>query len=302
MIPKSVSIGTSQRGYYPSGVPVTLPNKPDKEREFCICVQAAYGEMDPYQMIEWLELQKILGVSLVGISVYAFSNLTLKVLQHYADEGFVDLRQTNHIYPDDEEQQLYWLQLSPIINDCMYRHMYEFRWMVVVDFDEVIMPQKHPNLKALVSNLEHSLRVKNSPKVNFAFRNNYFFLDLPPDETISPYLTVLRFRNKVPVSPVWYSVKSIIHPQACTHTHNRACWGLTANFSRPGNNEYSLWNTESVAPELGLNQHYKKCHFTPDECKTILQNVTRDNTMWRVKRLLTKRVGERVRLIMNHDI
>ena len=50
--------------------------------------------------------------------------------------GFVELRRSDYI-ADGPSQFL--LQSATAINDCMYRNMYRFRHIVVVDYDEVCM-------------------------------------------------------------------------------------------------------------------------------------------------------------------
>jgi len=66
----------------------------------------------------------------------------LQVLRYYSTHGrgvskrrgFVDLRRSDYI-ADGPSQFL--LHGTPVINDCMYRNMYRFRHIIVVDFDEV---------------------------------------------------------------------------------------------------------------------------------------------------------------------
>jgi len=50
-----------------------------------VCVHVAYGHIDPAKLIAWLEFQRILGVSLVGIYLMSnFSKETEKVLRYAA--------------------------------------------------------------------------------------------------------------------------------------------------------------------------------------------------------------------------
>jgi len=67
------------------------------------------------------------------------------VLRYYSthgglseDRGFVELRRSDYI-ADGPEQFL--LHGSPVINDCMYRNMYRFKHIIVVDYDEVMAVQ-----------------------------------------------------------------------------------------------------------------------------------------------------------------
>ena len=297
MIPNTVAISTTQDENSSTCVPVTVPKKPEIQRDFCICPQAAYGlRLDPNRLIEWLEVQKLLGVNLVGIYILSASDSVVDVFKHYVAEGFVEVREMSYIYSSvNDPEKEFWLHLTPAINDCIYRHMYEFRRIVVIDFDEIIMPRNQQNLSDLVTYLDRMETDNRRKNVNYAFRNNYFFLELPPDETISPYLTLLRYRRKVQVSPEGYSVKSIINPQACTHMHNHYCWGLTASYSKYG-------NTASVDPEIALNQHYKNCHFSRETCDAMLRNSTQDDVMLRLQDILTRNVQDKIRVITGNEV
>lgn len=279
-------------------VPVTVPKKPEKKRDFAICMQVSFGHIDPVRIIEWIELQKILGVSLIGIYDLKLSEASLNVLRHYSDEGLVDLRKTEPIYDDLDH---YLLQGSPVINDCIYRHMYEFDRIIVIDFDEIILPRKHDTLADLVAYLDEAY----PQGVNYAFRNNYFFLDMEPDVEIPPSLTLLRFRRKVTVSPNRSQMKSIINPMACTNMHNHDCWGLTPDYAL---HTFHFWSperygrTQPVDPDVALNQHYKKCHLSKEECRQMMKDATLDDTILQFRNLLTKRVGEKVKTLIGPSI
>jgi len=294
--PDTVSISSNLTSVVWLCVPVTLPYKPITPRGFGVCVQAVYKTLDPYRLIEWLEVQKLFGVNFVGIYVLSASEPTLKILNYYSNTGFVELHKINYIYAAGKDVgKEYWLHLTPAINDCIYRHMYELKRILVIDFDEFIVPRMHRNLSGLVSFLDEMFASRNSPRVNYIFRNNYFFLDLPPDDDIPPHLTVLRFRKKVKISPDGYSVKSMINPRACIHMHNHYCWGVTANYSRDD-------STESVDPAIALIHHYKKCHFPVKECRYMKRNSKYDDAMLFLKEPLTENVRKMVKITLNEEI
>ena len=78
---------------------VDLPEKPAEKKDFAVCVSMAqYGRVNPYRVIEWMELQRLFGVTKVGVYNDKVDNATIDVLRHYHDEGFVDLR-TMHNAP-----------------------------------------------------------------------------------------------------------------------------------------------------------------------------------------------------------
>jgi len=75
--PISLSIITSvgQRNRtHSTAVPVQVPSKSATKKPLAACVQVAYNHVDPVRLVEWLELQRILGVNLVG--VYLMTNFS----------------------------------------------------------------------------------------------------------------------------------------------------------------------------------------------------------------------------------
>ena len=54
-----------------------------------------------------------------------------RVFMMYAQEGFVDFRQAPNAMPDEGELTIL-LNMSPTINDCMYRNMYRYKKVVIV--------------------------------------------------------------------------------------------------------------------------------------------------------------------------
>jgi hypothetical protein len=161
------------------------------------------------------------------VTIYnnTLSERASRVFQYYSKGGFVDFRQSHHFLPVTSER-IFHLHASPVLNDCLYRNMHRFEKLVVVDLDEVIMPQHVYSLAEMLQQVEEQEGVKQPhPARGYSFRNNYMFLDLPPDE--SEVLAMLKYRLEVQPSPKGYSTKSIIDPQACTHMHNHYCWAHT---------------------------------------------------------------------------
>ena len=89
-------------------MPVERPMKLPVVRDFVICMQFAFGRIDVHRLIEWMELQRLLGVSMVVVhelfgSMHSLANKSLAVLRHYTAEGFLELRKTGFI-PDGPNQ------------------------------------------------------------------------------------------------------------------------------------------------------------------------------------------------------
>ena len=167
--------------------------------------------------------------------------------------------------------------------------MYRFRRIVVIDFDEFILPLVHTTLTELVANLNQNYSTLADPPANYVFRNQYVFLDLPPDDDVPRHLTLLRYRRKAPLSGPGYSVKSIINPQACIAMHNHMCWTATPGYRN---------NVVEIRPDIAVNQHYKKCHHDNKTCTEMLAESNRDDTMLRFKDALILKVAKKLAVIV----
>lgn len=291
-VPRAVAVVEHSGDVVASCMPVEEPPKPNRKEDFGLCVQVAYDSVNAYRLIEWLELQWILGVRNVGIYSLSLDKETIDTLRPYVKEGFVELRKTDYI---EHGPQQYLLQGSPVINDCLYRNIHRFHYTLVTDFDEVIVPKSHASLRELVDFLQQNFSTMSTPPVNYVFYNNYYFLDLSPDVSTSPYLRMLRYRKRAPVSPFGYSVKSIVDGRACVAMHNHYCWTVTKEYEHRG---YPYVVDHSIA----VNQHYKKCHLNETECDELMSKVVQDDTILRYAEQLRARVEERVWAIKGHNI
>jgi hypothetical protein len=256
----------------------------------------SYGNIDKSRLIEWLEMQRILGADLVVIYNHSLSSSSAAVLRSYsdtpgeigrpsvsrADQLHVEVRQSHDFLPPRLAAQSFLLHMSPVINDCMYRHHGLFRYFAVIDLDEVIVPRTgHRRLPDLLASLSAS-RVG-----AFVFRNAYFFLDFQSAESsfkesrellekaLSVYQTA---RRRLRPSPPQYSVKSIVDSDACVAMHNHYCWTFTTGFLHPQHREVA------VPVDVALMHHYKRCHFdeyldSAGTCRSMMRRAVYDDVM-----------------------
>jgi len=93
------------------------------------------------------------------------------------------------------------------LNDCMLRNVYRYRYTVVVDFDEFIIPRSHDNYSQLIEHINLMYRPHRLPHT-YTFHNTYFFLDLAPDVQQPAHMRTAGFRRHAPPSTINASVYS----------------------------------------------------------------------------------------------
>ena len=260
-------------------VPVELSTWQQQQHDLAVCVSASFGHFDIRRLVEWLEMQQILGAQLIVIYNHSVSQSVGRILSQYADSDVsVELRQTRAFMSHDDAL----LHMSPVINDCMYRFSARFRYFAVIDLDEVIVPRHVHTIPVLVQLLSLQNKI---PVALFAFRNAYFFLDIPIDDVERPshwnaaLSTYLLHRRRLTVSPPAYSVKSVINADACVAMHNHYCWAYTADVLS------GYWTVRlEVAPYDALLHHYKLCHLDSylkqrGHCKSVMLTTVVDNVI-----------------------
>jgi hypothetical protein len=192
---------SSNHEYVKSCMPVHIPPKPKIVRDLAICVSITFSKVRPDRLIEWFEMQKLLGVSFVGIHCLNVTEPAQKVFREYAREGYVDLRYSAiiHHYPPGDDYS--YLHYTPAINDCMYRYMYSFKRIAVYDLDELVVPETFNTLQELIAFLDQNMT--DNPN-SYMFYHNRFFIDNPNNDTIKEHekynsynLTFIKHRMKV---------------------------------------------------------------------------------------------------------
>merc|ERR1719264_2519556 len=189
-VPSSVSIVEQPCDTATSNLRV-IYNKPaegEQKKKFAVCVKGLDFPDDDLsvRLIEWIELLTTLGADKIFLyNLEVHPNVT-KVLEHYTSQGKVDVtpislpgHQPNlpvlqHMYLKSKLNNKRQNELIPY-NDCLYRNMYRYEYVALLDIDEVIMPIKHNNWAEMMDEVvKASLKVKNETRASWNFRNVYF--------------------------------------------------------------------------------------------------------------------------------
>lgn len=122
-------------------MPIESPQRGDGNRSsivgVAICVQATYGHIDSRRLVEWFEIQRLLGTTHVGVYITPATHPdTRRTLDYYDTTRLVELRTIDYL--DGKMGGGHFLKVNlAAINDCIYRHLYTHRYVAVIDFDEV---------------------------------------------------------------------------------------------------------------------------------------------------------------------
>ncbi|CAM4576124.1 unnamed protein product [Leuciscus chuanchicus] len=146
---------------------------------FTVCISVMYDYKNVLGLVQAMEMFRLLGAQRVVIYKTSCDSDTQKVLDYYVKRGFVEIIPwtiKKHINVSSgwrkalSPGQLHYYGQIPALNDCVYRYMYQSRYVALHDMDELILPLKVKNWMDLLPELEK----EHGTNVGFEFENNIF--------------------------------------------------------------------------------------------------------------------------------
>ncbi|XP_018431255.1 PREDICTED: uncharacterized protein LOC108803976 [Nanorana parkeri] len=202
-------------------------NRPPQpiSNNFTVCISTLYGNYDNVlQMVQHIEMYKILGASRVTMYNTSCSRDVDKVLRHYIDEGTLEVVPwpiDRHLQTSKEWQyskglsaEIGYFGQTAALNDCLYRNMYTSKFVLLNDIDEIILPVKDWDWSSLME----SLQDKHPDTSVFRFENHVF----PTSVKVSgfdlwphvPGVNILHHSVREPIKwKFWNGRKMIVNPR-----------------------------------------------------------------------------------------
>lgn len=156
--------------------------------EFTVCISVMYDYDNVLEFVQAMEMFKILGVQRVAIYKTSCRPDMKKILEYYVNQNFVELIPWNiKSYVDVSRGwqkavspgELHYYGQIAALNDCVYRYMYESRYVALQDLDELILPINLKNWKDLLPELER----KYNHIGGFEFENHLFPISVKDSKT-----------------------------------------------------------------------------------------------------------------------
>ena len=265
----------------PSILEVQVPIRSHWTKTFGMCVGYTSGDMDHNYLIEWMEMNLMFGVEHFTIYHDHLSKGALSVLKNYELEGVVTLRET---LPPLLEKHTKEGLLSRLItiNDCLYRNMYHYKYILVGEFTHVIVPRYHDNYESMMSHI-YQLETGDKLYNSYVFSNVNFWLNLAPDFSDQSSLFSVRFTTRtIPDDPKNERGAPVINPRMCVFASSHAChWSLQRRSE-----------VMHVKPSLALSHTYENCQLTSQRCESLRRGTVTDQT---VKKFYGEQLDQRVK-------
>ncbi|XP_048024833.1 uncharacterized protein LOC125254303 [Megalobrama amblycephala] len=194
--------------------------------QFTVCISVMYDYKNVLNLVESMEMFRLLGAQRVAIYKTNCDSDTQKVLDYYVKRGFVEIIPwtiKNHIKvssgwrKDLSPGELHYYGQIPALNDCIYRYMYQSHYVALHDLDELILPLKVKTWTELLPELEKMY----GTTVGFEFENNVFSFtakahtDYKQDKWKNvPGWDILNYIERIPNDPkAFNNYKIIVSPR-----------------------------------------------------------------------------------------
>jgi hypothetical protein len=275
-LPESVSL-TLDTCDKAKNVMKIIDNQPTNgiKKNFAVCTKplSITGSIDPIRLVEWIETLKILGAQQIYIYHRYFNPDIFEVAQFYEAQGFMVLEQ--YLEPSgisgafDHTYESY-INEFPILNDCLYRAKNVYKFVIALDYDEVLIPVRESDYtwKNLIDYLKSDEEVH-----AYGFRSVIYNKQIDRySDKVPPYFYMLqhvqRAVNFSNVKTKRFSYKSIIDPDYVMELYAHgaaACWNGNCSIR---------YLDESIA----------QCsHYRDAVLKSSDNNTQEDITFWKYK-------------------
>ncbi|XP_022249802.1 uncharacterized protein LOC111087449 [Limulus polyphemus] len=265
-VPKNVSIFYHNSSHALNWMPVTsFPGKSLRSKgRIAACVKPLYGPFtDKDLLAQFLAYYTIIGID----HFYIYNNLSStevsEVISNVKDKG-VSITIIPWIIPYQPQitiQPTRFLERT-MLQDCYYRRMFHYEYVMNVDVDEFIVLKQHSSIQLMLKTLSSSGRFG-----YFTFSEVRFCLQLPSYSNIIPNLTrsdqtavsklvSLAKVIRTPYNKAWWWRKYIVKPEMVEY------FGVHFVTKRlPG------LKLLDVSPEIALMHHYrsKLCDYKSEK-------------------------------------
>lgn len=294
-VPVSVSIVEKPCDNATNNIAI-IYNKPEQKKDFAVCVKGLdyFHDDVSVRLIEWIELLHILGANKVFFYDFQVHPNVSRTLAYLQTQGKVDISPITlpgyfpnvpalrHLFLKKKAVHRRQMEVMPY-NDCFYKHMYEYRYIVLLDTDEVIVPTVG-TWKELVDILEET-DLKDNQKISACYyaRNVYFLDQFLPDnfyfDNIPKYMHILQhvYRTENYTKPKYY-VKSFLNTEEVLAVHNHFPMYCLSGSCK----------TVAIDTDYGHLQHYRSdCVIDLKKtCEELKRSKVMDDRVWQYKKEL----------------
>jgi len=232
IIPSNISITIKECGRASNNLKVFNQEFKKSHGSFAICTKGLnFNEDITHRLVEWIEINRLLGAQKFFVYYYNLHENVMKVLKYYETINVLHITpltlpglQPNNLTDRHTyfKKNIWQKRRNEVIpyNDCLYRNINSFEFVIPLDIDEVIIPNKEFSWKEMFDNQQNKLRQKLKKFSSISAQNVYFFkkFNVNENQLLSPILSSkIRSAN---FSTLGHSVKSFISTNCSLYIFN----------------------------------------------------------------------------------
>ena len=235
-------------------IPLHVANHGENTVAYHLCVTPMAGEISVARLVEFIELSQILGVShFTFYNVKGTDRGILEVLKYYKYKGVVTVLPWD--LPYYMSANIFKLGRAAAINDCLYRSLGKFAFVVVNAIDEYLLPVGEYKVLQMLQRI-HDEDIAGHCFESYSINTNY------SQNSQTPLITQrFKFRARAPNSELYRCIVSPIN-----------IFFLDLNtLPNPLEEFYTI---RQVEPTIGYVIRYTKCGENGEECAETQEDQT----------------------------
>ena len=251
--------------------PQSKRNNQMSEQNIAVCIKPLHYDYNrALNLIEFIEMNRILGVNHFILYNHTIGDDVDCVLQEYIESGVVTMLPWHLDMASQKEIRTEGLFAA--LNDCLYRTMNRFKYVLMIDLDELIIPYRHKDLPSMLKVMSRA----NADRTGaYSFRNAFFYSQWPDDKSVAnkiayPLITLLKTRRKAQLNIHKQRSKCIVIPENVVEMGNHFVWEFVP--------KKMMVNVDS---KIGALHHYRVCEFGGNDCVKSSSIVERRTHFWK---------------------
>ncbi|XP_066592491.1 uncharacterized protein [Prorops nasuta] len=258
-------------------------DRPMKKQPLAVCVKPLHYDYNRVlQLVEFIELHRLLGATHVTLYNDTVGEGASCALRNYERKGLLTILSW-HKLDMVSQLEIRTEGLFAALNDCLYRSMYKYEYVALLDLDEFIIPRHNDTIIELLQWMNS--RVKSKSTGAYSFQNAFFYLQWADDPFVvtsrtaaeAALITLRKTRRRTKLHPHKQRSKYICKPEEVVEAGNHFVWEFI-----PGH------GTMNVPSDAAILHHYRVCEFGGDDC--IKTQSTVDRTTYKYRKDLADNV------------
>lgn len=262
-----------------------------------ICVKAVWGKVNAFKLAEWIELNRLAGVTKFIFYDVATTGSARKVIDYYSRLGIVDIIQYSYAitmaYLTKDDSFDNHLKKSSMameqaflvsINDCLYRYQDQFKYLLVTDLDELLLPTTDENLVQMLTRAAKD----NSDAASYTFHTAWHFEEFGEAYyNAPPYLQFQKYARRSEV------IKS--QPKSIFMADRFVSANWHGVIMMPWGHGPELKGNVYLSPEdYGFVHHYRLCKdkYKEQTCKDMIGTAVLDHVIPRYRSKVEQKVKD----------